>query len=218
MGDTQKIIITIHALTHVIITFSPPPKLKLLITITHNALTTLLYRWTSMLLWSRTLLIEWFSKTIIDFFVTKRSPLFYETCFTHRHLLVSRNLCVYSLKHVRLSYVITYSMNKHHLIPSCLLLKPTPASRCITYSTVHTALTFPARSLMVHYFTFPQQTQTQQHTNTSSTTYRHKQFSTVVHIISTNSYQVSNLIFHCWYHFSHNNSKCTTAAFQLCGQ
>ena len=137
-----------------------PPNLKVLITIYVSALTTLLYRWTSMLLWSRTLLIEWFSKTIIDFFVTKRSPLFYETCFTHRHLLVSRNLCFYSLKHVHLSYVITYSMNKHHLISACLLLKHTTPSRCITYSTVHTALTFPARSLIFHYFTF-QQTKTQ---------------------------------------------------------
>jgi len=41
------------------------PNLKILITIYANALTVLLYRWKSMLLWSRTLFTEWFSKTSI---------------------------------------------------------------------------------------------------------------------------------------------------------
>ena len=34
---------------------------------------------------NKTLCIEWYSKTFIDFF-TERSPLFYETSFTQRHL------------------------------------------------------------------------------------------------------------------------------------
>ena len=46
-------------------------------------------------LMSKTLFIECFSKTFIDFF-TERSVLFYEPCFTQRHLWILPNLCVYS--------------------------------------------------------------------------------------------------------------------------
>jgi len=41
------------------------PNLEILIAIYVNAITILLCRWTSMLLWSITLFIEWFSKTFI---------------------------------------------------------------------------------------------------------------------------------------------------------
>ena len=79
------------------------PNLKTLITIYVNALAILLYRWTSMPLWSKTLFIDWFSSY---WFFTERSLLFYEICFTQRHLLILPNLCVYSF--VACAFVICY--------------------------------------------------------------------------------------------------------------
>jgi len=47
-----------------------------------------------------------FKDILLIFYRTFTVILFYETFFTQRHLLFLHNLCVYSLYHARLSYVI----------------------------------------------------------------------------------------------------------------